>query len=51
VGLARQPDGIFQDIAKKNFERRQRRRARQVCAAPPVAPVGGVVAEVPAEVR
>ena len=29
IALARQPDGAFQDIAKQNFERRERRRARK----------------------
>lgn len=29
IALARQPDGIFQELAKKNYERRERRRRRQ----------------------
>ena len=29
IALARQPDGVFQDVAKKNFERRERRRHRR----------------------
>jgi ABC-type branched-subunit amino acid transport system permease subunit len=29
IALARQPDGIFQEVAKKNRERRDRRRRRQ----------------------
>ena len=43
VGLARQPDGIFQDISRRNYERRQRRRARKADRNP--APV--VQAHVP----
>jgi ABC-type branched-subunit amino acid transport system permease subunit len=29
IALARQPDGIFQEVAKKNYERRERRRRRR----------------------
>jgi ABC-type branched-subunit amino acid transport system permease subunit len=29
IALARQPDGIFQEISKKNYERRERRRRKQ----------------------
>jgi hypothetical protein len=29
VFLARQPDGSFQDIARRNFERRQRKQQRK----------------------
>jgi branched-subunit amino acid ABC-type transport system permease component len=32
IALARQPDGIFQDLAKRNFERRERRRRRRAAA-------------------
>jgi ABC-type branched-subunit amino acid transport system permease subunit len=33
IALARQPDGAFQDIARKNFERRERRRQRHAARA------------------
>jgi hypothetical protein len=28
VALARQPDGVFQDIARRNFNRRERQRSK-----------------------
>jgi hypothetical protein len=30
IALARQPDGVFQNIARQNFERRERRRQRNL---------------------
>ena len=30
IALARQPDGVFQNIAQQNFERRERRRQRRI---------------------
>jgi branched-subunit amino acid ABC-type transport system permease component len=46
IGLARQPDGIFQDFSRKNYERRERRRrkrlaqdAASISDAPPPATV------------
>jgi branched-subunit amino acid ABC-type transport system permease component len=33
IGLARQPDGVFQDLARRNFERRERRRQRRARSA------------------
>ena len=45
VFLARQPDGFMQDYAKRNYERRQRRRLRKAAAAgeqaPALEPVNG----------
>jgi branched-chain amino acid transport system permease protein len=37
IALARQPDGIFQEIAKKNHERRERRRRRHQHATAPAS--------------
>jgi hypothetical protein len=30
IALARQPDGVFQNIAQQNYERRERRRQRRL---------------------
>jgi ABC-type branched-subunit amino acid transport system permease subunit len=34
IALARQPDGVFQDFAKRNYERRERRRQRRLGQTP-----------------
>jgi len=34
IGLARQPDGIFQNVARQNFERREKRRQRKLARQP-----------------
>ena len=44
IGLARQPDGIFQNVARQNFERREKRRQRKL--AKQATSVGGAVAGV-----
>jgi ABC-type branched-subunit amino acid transport system permease subunit len=50
VGLARQPDGIFQDIARANYERRQRRRDRRVDLTAPADAATATVDDVPTPV-
>ncbi|HEY3669589.1 MAG TPA: ABC transporter permease [Acidimicrobiia bacterium] len=40
IALARQPDGVFQNIARQNYERRERRRQRRVRRAHGSAPTG-----------
>jgi hypothetical protein len=40
IALARQPDGVFQDLAKRNYERRERRRQRRLART-----LGGPTAE------
>lgn len=50
IGLARQPDGIFQDFARRNFERRERRRQRKLGTQVGPAPGGGVTPSTVGEV-
>jgi ABC-type branched-subunit amino acid transport system permease subunit len=38
IALARQPDGVFQNVARQNFERRERRRQRRLAGASGPAP-------------
>ncbi|HEX4531652.1 MAG TPA: ABC transporter permease [Acidimicrobiia bacterium] len=37
IALARQPDGVFQNIAQQNYERRERRRQRRLVRSSPAA--------------